>query len=319
MPPARIRKTLLGLLLALALTPSRAPAQPAGLSDEAELGRAITLYDAGRYADCVKEFADLVGSEPRKIQDPDVLERARIYYAACLIGNGQVADAEAQMRAAIRQNPQMRAPDSLVFPATVIDRFFKVRDSLVDEIKKAQAEELARKRAAAEEAARRALAERRRVERLEELASREVVVEKNNRWIAALPFGVGQFQNRDPLLGYLFLGAEVALAGTALTAMVIELDLNARTDDDPRPDPADLNGKLRSAHQVLTYSSWGFVGVAAAGVLQAQLAFVPEFRDTVKKPLSPDLRRPPDAPAVSLRPLALPTAGGVELGVVGRF
>ncbi len=217
------------------------------------------------------------------------------------------------------QNPQMRAPDSLVFPATVIDRFFQVRDSLVDEIKKAQAEELAKKRAAAEEAARRALAERRRVERLEELASREVVVEKNDRWIAALPFGVGQFQNRDPLLGYLFLGAEVALAGTALTAMVIELDLNARADDDPPPDPSDLNNKLRSAHQVLTISSWGFVGVAAVGVLQAQLAFVPEFRDTVKKPLSPDLRRTPDAPVVSLRPLALPTAGGMELGVVGRF
>lgn len=319
MPPARLRLPLLGLLLALALSPSRARAQAAGLGDEAELARVIALYDAGNYAGCVKELAQLIGSEPRKIKDGDVLERARIYYAACLIGNGQIPEAEEQMRAAIRQNPLMRPPDSLVFPAPVIDRFLKVKQTLEEEIKKAQAADLEKKRKAAAEAARRAAAEKRRVERLEELASQEVVVTKNQRWIAAIPFGVGQFQNRDPLLGYLFLGTEVVLAGTALTAMVIELDLNARADDDPPPDPADLNPKLDAAHQVLVVSSWAFLGVAAVGVLEAQLGFVPEFRDTRKKPLSPDLRRPPDAPTVSVRPLALPTAGGAALGVFGRF
>ncbi len=73
MPPARIRPPLLGLLLALALTPSRASAQAGGLSDEAELARAITLYDAGRYADCVKEFADLVGRRPGMLLIGDAL------------------------------------------------------------------------------------------------------------------------------------------------------------------------------------------------------------------------------------------------------
>ena len=320
MHPARSRTLLFAFLVGLSCLSTGVLAQPSGgLSDQTELARVVTLYDAGKYAECVKEFATLIGGQPRKIDDPEVLERARIYYAACLIGNGQVADSEEQMRKAIRQNPLMRPPDSLVFPGTVIDRFFRVRDSLVDEIKRAEAKELQKQRAAAAAASRRAAAEKRRVERLEALASREVVVNKNERWVAAIPFGVGQFQNRDPWLGYLFLGSEVILAGTALGATVIQLDLNARADDDPPPDPDDLNPKSQAAYQTMLITSWGFLGVATIGVLQAQLAYVPEFRDTVKKPLSPDLRRPPEKPAISFVPVAAPTPGGGTLGVVGRF
>ncbi|MBK7581562.1 MAG: hypothetical protein IPI67_15295 [Myxococcales bacterium] len=323
MPPARPQH-LLALFSALSCVAAGAGAQPnpkpvTGLSDDAELARVITLYDGGKYLECAKEFAQLLESEPRKIEDPDVLERARIYYAACLIGNSQIPLAEEQMRKAIRQNPQMRAPDSLVFPAPVIDRFFKVRDSMLDEIKRSEAEQLAKKRAAAAAAAQRAADEKRRVERLEELAGREVLVTRNSRWAAAVPFGAGQFQNRDPLLGYIFLGTEAVLAATVLTTMVLELQLNARADDDPPPDPADLNPKLANAQRVLVISSWSFVGVAALGVLQAQLAYVPEFRDVVKKPLAPDLRRPAEAEGMSLRPVLLPSPGGAELNIVGRF
>ena len=228
---------MLGFLVGLACLSGPALAQPAaGLSDDAKLARVITLYETGKYGDCVKAFSGLIGAEPRQISDPDVLERARMYYAACLIGNGQTADAEEQMRAALRQNPQVR-PDSLVFPGPVIDRFLQVKDALKAELAEAEAKKREAARAAAAAAAARTAAEKRRVARLEELASQEVQVEKNSRWVAAIPFGAGQFQNRDPLLGYLFLGSEVLLAGTAIGAMVIQLDLNARADDDPPPEP----------------------------------------------------------------------------------
>lgn len=319
MLPARLRILSLAVLAGLACLSSAALAQPSGgLSDEAKLARVVALYEGGKYAECVKEFTALIGAEPRRIDDPEVLERARLYYSACLIGNGQVPEAEEQMRAAIRQNRQVR-PDSLVFPAPVIDRFLQVKDALKAEMADAEAEELKKKRAAAAAAAARTAAEKRRVARLEELASQEVQVEKNSRWVAAIPFGAGQFQNRDPLLGYLFLGSEVLLAGTAIGAMVIQLDLNARADDDPPPDPADLNPKLDAAYQTMVISTWGFIGVAAVGVLQAQLAFVPELKRSVKKPLSPELRPPAEKPGVSLLPVAHPTRGGGAFGVVGRF
>jgi hypothetical protein len=191
----------------------------------------------------------------------------------------------------------------------------------MDEIKKAQAAELAKKREEARAAARRAAAEERRIKALEARASEEVVVTKNQRWIAALPFGVGQFQNREPVLGAIFLGSEALLAGTVLGAWIVEAQLNATSDDQPPPDSTDLNSKLETAHTVLVLSSWGFVLVAAAGIAQAQIGFLPEFRETVKKPLPPELRRPEPNHnhGVSLLPLFAPTPQGALMGLGGHF
>lgn len=303
---------------AAATAPTPPPA--AGLSDETKLARAVDLYQASKYAECVQELDALIGREPKKIESPDVLERARVYYAACLIANGSAGRAEDQLRAAIRANPMMSAPDSLEFPAPVIEAFLKVKRQLADEID--QADKIAKAKAEAEAAAaaRRAAAEKLRVERLEELAQRETVVDKNDRWLAALPFGVGQFQNRDPVLGWIFLTSETLLAGTALTALVVELGLHAKSDDEPPPDPVDLNAKLSTAHQVVVLSSWAFVAVAAVGVFQAQAAYVPEFREERRRPLPKELRRPPAEPSkVSVTPIAAPAPGGGTLGVFGRF
>lgn len=297
-----------------------AGAPTGSLSDETELARAVALYEASKYAECAQELDGLIGREPRRIDTPDVLERARVYFSACLIATGNIPGADEQLRRAIRANPLMLAPDSLVFPAQVVERFYRVKKELTAEIEQAQAAELARKRAEAQAAARRAAAERRRVERLEEIAREERVVDKNSRWLAALPFGVGQFQNRDPVLGWVFLTSEALLAGTAMTSMIIELGLNAKADDDPRPDPKDLNSKLRTSHQVLVISSWAFVAVAAVGVTQAQIAFVPEFAEVRKRPLPKELRRPePERPSISLVPVLSPAPGGTTLGVFGRF
>lgn len=311
----------LAATLPAAAQPAPGPAQP-GLSDEAELARAVTLYEAGRYDECVREFRELLSEDgPRRLEQDDSVEKARTYYAACLIATGKKAEASEQFREAIRKNPTLRAPDSLIFPQTVIDVFFSVRDSMMAEIKKAEEERLRKAREAAERAAERAAAERARVRRLEEYARQEVVVTKNRRWLAMVPFGVGQFQNDDPALGWIFLGTEVALAGTALGALIVEYQLNAQSDDDPRPDPVELNQALDTTHQVLVLSSWGFLAVATAGVVQAQLAFVPEVREVKKRPLPRDVRprRQEAGPSAVVRPVPLPLPGGAGVGVVGRF
>jgi hypothetical protein len=322
MSPIRLCFVRAVALLLLSGVPA-AFAQPAGpatpdLSDETELARAVTLYEAGRYEECATEFDELLGTDGgRKLQKPEIVERARVYFAACLIATKRDAQASEQFRIAIRANPRMRPPDSLVFPQIVLDLFFRVRDSLLDEIKKAEEERLAKAREAAERAAKKAAAERARVRRLEEYARQEVVITKNERWLAAVPFGVGQFQNGDTALGWIFFGAELALAGTALTAMVVELQLHAQTDDTPRPDPVALNQNLETWHDVLVVTSWGFLAVSVTGVVQAQIAFKPEFREQRRRPLPRDVR--PQPPEAWLRPVPLATPDGLGLGVVGRF
>jgi hypothetical protein len=317
---------VLSLITALSCFASVARGQPASpstqLSDEAELRRVQTFWDTGKYVECAKEFDGLLGGPQPKLKDPTVLEKARAYYAACLIAVGKTDKAEEQFKAALRANPRME-PDSLVFPQVVLDVYNKVRDSMSEELKKAQAEELARKQAEAAARAEREAAERRRIQRLEQLARRETIVTRNDRWLAAVPFGVGQFQNREPVLGWVFLGTEIALAGTALTSLIIESSLNAKADDNlSAAETRELNTKVDTAHQVLVVSSWGFVGVALAGVIQAQLAYVPEFRSTRMRNLPPDLRPPPQAPpknGARIRPSAVPTKNGFSLGISGSF
>jgi hypothetical protein len=238
-----------------------------------------------------------------------------------LIATGKKKEASEQFEQAIRANPTLRAPDSLIFPQTVLDVFFSVRDSMMEEIRKAEDERLKKAQEAAERAAKRAAAERARVRRLEEYARREAIVTKNRRWVAMVPFGVGQFQNDDPALGWIFLGTEAALAATALGSLIVVFQLNAQSDDDPPPNTAELNQRLDTAYQVLVLSSWGFLAVAVGGIVQAQLAFQPEFREIKQRPLPKDVRPPPSPsePSAFVRPAPLALPGGGGIGIVGRF
>ena len=295
--------------------PARVP-----LSDDAELARVMSLFGSGKYAECVGVLDVLLSPKDPKLEDADVIERARIYYAACLLASGRGRDADEQMRLAIRENPQLQPPDRLTFPKEVVDRFITVREGMLDEIKKAEEERFRKARAAAEAAAKRRAKEKERVKKLEEFAARETEVTKNRRWLAAVPFGVGQFQNDDTALGYLFLGTELALAGTALGALIVELNLNARIDDSDPPKHEELNANLVSAHNVLIFSSWGFLAVALGGIAEAQLSFEPEFRKSKKRRLPPELQSPSSRSSEAfVRPTIVPFRNGAGLGAVGRF
>ncbi len=291
------------------------------LSDDAELARIASLFDSGKYKECASESERLLSPADRKLEDPDIIEKARVYFAACLLASGRGKDADEQLRFAIRENPQMRPPDRLMFPQEVVERFIRVQAGMLDEIKRAEEERFKKARAAAEAAAKRRAKEKERVEKLEKFAARETEVTKNRRWLAAVPFGVGQFQNDDTALGFLFLGTEVALAGTALGAMIVQLNLNARIDDADAPKRDELNANLKTAQDVLTFSSWGFLAVAAGGIVEAQLSFEPEFRRTKKRALPKELQSPASRSKSDafVRPTLVPFADGVGLGAVGRF
>src|SRR3954470_12989683 len=147
------------------------------LNDAAELARVVSLYEAGKYGPCADAFHALLSTDgAHPLHDPDVIESARIYHAACLIGSGQNQLADEPLRAAIRQTPQMKAPDSLLFPPQVIDRFLRVRESMFDVIRKAEDERVKRAQEAAWQQEQRAKRERERVVRLEQLAQQETLI-----------------------------------------------------------------------------------------------------------------------------------------------
>lgn len=322
---SRFRTSLAVLGMALFASPLRAQTAPRGpivseaprLNDAAELARVVSLYDAGKYGDCADSLSHLLsGESAHPFRDPDVIENARIYHAACLIGSGQTQLADEPLRAAIRQNPQMKPPDSLLFPPQVIDRFLRVRQTMFDVIKKAEDDRIRQAQEVAKQQEARAKRERARVAGLERLAQEETVITPRSRWLALVPFGVGQFQNGDKPLGYVFLTSEVLLAASTLTALGVETHLVLATSELDKPDPSN-DVRNQNWKTALEYSSYAWLGVSLIGILEAQISFVPEQRQLKKRPLPPELR--PETSSLRVVPNATPVQGGAVFGVSGRF
>jgi tetratricopeptide (TPR) repeat protein len=304
-PSHRISRLILASVLCVsAVASGQTPASNAGeLDASAALERARIYYESGRYVPCVDAFTRLLERATRlPLKERGV---ARVYLAACLIASGRTEEARLQFRQAILEDRQLEAPDPVVFPPTVVDVFVQVRSSLMEALQRQQEEELQRGRQEAEARLKAEQRERWRVAELERLAALETVVRRNDRWMAWLPFGLGQFQNEDNTLGWIFLTAEGALAITALTATSIELGLHSQADGGRAPlDSTDLTNKVRSARRVGTVAWVTLVGVAAAGILEANLSFREEIEVGQRRRVLPDALRARERvkPQSSLRP-----------------
>ncbi len=295
------------------------------LSDEAELARIAGLYEVGKYRECSSELErllDPLGRAP--LRQSAIVENARVYWSACLLGAGATDGADAPLRAAIHENPQMKPPDSLVFPQPVVQLFLRVRESLVNEIRAAEQARIKQAQAEARKREEERARDRDRMAALETLAQQESVIVKNRRVLSFVPFGVGQLQNREETLGYTLMVSEVLLGSLSLTAIAVQ-SRRAATADELRRRGEAVNEEKHSQDQatwgaVKVASGWAFVAAVVAGVVQAQLAYVPEFRETRRRPLPPVLRRSSNSNApseVSALPYFDTTGGGLNL--VGRF
>ena len=101
-----------------------------------------------------------------------------------------------------------------------------------------------------------------------------------SRWIAALPFGVGQFQNGEAALGIFFASGEALLGATSIATAAITMTLSSA---DTRPvlqgdwmrqvDYAALNDRIRAATTANHIAFAGWAALTAAGILEAQVNF----------------------------------------------
>src|SRR2546426_1148718 len=91
----------------------------------------------------------------------------------------------------------------------------------------------------------------------------------SSRWIAALPFGAGQFQRGDFALGIAFAASEAALAGASIATAVLTHEISTtHLSDGPPVNRSALNGSLRRtvlANQI-TFAGWA--ALTAAGVIE---------------------------------------------------
>jgi hypothetical protein len=126
---------------------------------------------------------------------------------------------------------------------------------------------------------------------------------------------VGQFQNGDRVLGWIFLSTETAcIAGTAITVPIFLQDLEDRSNAYRAGDLTRTDEYITRANAVRDVNlafAGAFALVAITGVIEAQANFVPESVELRKRPL----------PSAWVLPTVTPSgdAHGGVLGVVGRF
>ncbi|MBX3233401.1 MAG: hypothetical protein KIT84_33945 [Labilithrix sp.] len=316
-----VRGALIGGLLLGSVGVARADART-------DFEKARAAFNARNWADAEEKLRALL--DPKSgLKERTLISQSRMYLGASLLQQGKADAAKEVFEALVLDDPTFE-PDPLGFPGPAIDAFIDVRSSLLEQIKTAQqnAARLAAERKAKEEADREA--QRAWLEKLKAQAGEEKITVRHSRVVASLPFGVGQFQNDQPVLGWLFLGAQVsAIAGTAVTYGMYRY-ARGRVND-------EVGGLYQLSEQWETRANdlrlvnfgftAGFVGFAALGIVQAHIAFVPERAEKKPRELPPLAPSTPPRSSSLLRtlvPIVTPLASstgvdGMFVGTAARF
>ncbi|MDI3282996.1 hypothetical protein [Polyangium sp. 15x6] len=307
-----------GLALALATRAARADDL-----QQFELGK--TRFDAAEYDEAASRFTAMLdpaqkpcesvptsGTAPCRLTDPDLIQRARTLRAASLIALKRYDEAEAEIATILRQNPSY-SPDPAVFPQEVVDRFTVVRGRLREELDAAEQKRAAeeRDRRIAQQKAKEE--EKRWIESLVKAASERQIIVQNSRIVAAMPFGIGQFQNGSRKLGWTFA---ITQAFTGATTIVASQVFNYYASfDQTLAIKAEREELVRRQQITLIINQVAFglwAGLTVAGIVQAQIAYVPQKVTIEKRPVPP-------RPALRVVPTVAVTPDGFGVGVVGAF
>jgi hypothetical protein len=272
--------------------------------ERTDIEKAYSAYVGHNYEEAEARLRALLDAKAGTLKDPDNVADARMYLGAVLVAEGKKDQAATLFEGLLVDKPDYEA-DPLRVSTQAIDAFLDVRARMRSVLSNLKAERVRKEQEvrAKEEAERQKAAAR--LATLEKLAGEEVVRTKHSRWIALLPFGAGQFQNGQTALGAGFLAGEALLAaGSGIAAGITIYDANAAHDALLRniPTAPTYNSYAQTAAWVSNGLTAGFVVVALAGIIQAQIAFVPESAAEVRK-------RP--VPSASVAPIL--GAGGVGL------
>jgi tetratricopeptide (TPR) repeat protein len=290
-----VRGSAVTLLLVACLMTTGSLARADAVSD---LEKAHNAYVAHKYDDAETRLRALLDPRAGTLKDADNIADARMYLGASLLAQGKRVDAEGVFEQLLRDKPDYQ-PDSLRVTLQATDALIDERSRMREELAAIQAE---RVRQAQEQKAK-VDAERQkaalRLETLQKLASEETVVQVNSRWLALVPFGVGQFQNRQTALGWTFLATESLLvAGSAIGQLVTIYNVNLMNGaiETGSSTAGAYHARAQDASLATDLFTAGFALVAIAGIIQAEAAFVPARVEIRARPLPP----------LSLAPMLLP-------------
>lgn len=244
-------------LLPFALLPAVVQAQPVnglpGATPEEQLSEGENFFLYGDFHQAIERLRPLVQPVPR-LPDPTDLARAYEVLGLAYFFLDKLEEARWAFEELIRRQPD-RQLDPVVVPPPGITFFNRIRRELEPEL--ARQREALRQQREAEERAR--------------IEANKIIVEKrrNSLFVAAMPFGIGQFQNDDLALGATFLATELLAIGLSAGFFFAVEDLR------------QANGRFRardveqaqSLQQAQLISGGVALGLMAVGIVHALITF----------------------------------------------
>lgn len=295
--PVRAGAALLMLTAGLWLGAASVP-YAVHANDLNDFQRAVEAYETHDYAEAVALFEALVGDPVPRLQTPALVLESRKYLAASYLFTNQPVAADEQFERLLEQDPGYQL-DPLGFPAEVERAFVLVRDRLRNQRAAAEAAHARAEARARLETTERLLLESQRNEELLRLAETVRVERVNSRWLAMLPFGVGQFQNGHTELGYILAVSQGLLTATVATTWFAHVLLKREHDRiEAQGEVLAPNEIERANFQVelaRTANRVSFVllmAVMVVGVVDAQWRFRPTVVTEQRRPLPDTLRAP---------------------------
>ncbi|MCC6523530.1 MAG: hypothetical protein IT373_12810 [Polyangiaceae bacterium] len=315
------------ILLALALAGGLGlvPARSAQADELADYELAKSRFDQGKWGEAVARFTPLLDRQSAQyLRDERLRFEASQMNAASLIALERIDEGKIAIATLLRADPTY-SPTPGLYPQAYIDRVIEVRAELREELERIMREKIEAQRERERKAREAREREKKRVAALEALAAEETVVASRSRWIAAIPFGVGQFQNDAPGLGAFFATSETLTLASTVVSAGLALHY-AQAVSQPRCNGAEVvpcepvaDGqldlvKLERNFEVARAVQWASFGSTLAlvvtGIIEAQVAFEDESSTQRPRELPPELR---PAPTVSLSP------DGAFVGLRGVF
>jgi tetratricopeptide (TPR) repeat protein len=279
------RTTLTGLVVVL----MAAFALPVSADELSDFEAARRSYDKQSYGKAARGLESLVGGVVPRARNPVVRLEARKYLGATYLFLGKDKEAREQFRLLLEEDPEYDI-DPVAFPEAVVETFQEVQAEVTSELAEKEAIDAARQQRERAGELEELIRQQQRLQALEELAATETVEKVNSRWIAALPWGIGQFQNGNRKLGIMFAVTESAFLAASIATFIGHNSLR-----DENPAPSELQ-RAQRVERALRIGNWVSVGALlsfyVAGVAEAQARFKPVIRTTRKRELPEELQRP---------------------------
>lgn len=262
-----------------------------------ELRDAENWFVYGDFERVVLKLAPLVDPKSQLADRRDLARSYELLGLSCFYLRRE-AEARKYFERLVRLEPEKQL-DPLVVPPPAVHFY--------DDLRRSMADEIARQR----EALQKQLAEEEERRRQANIVVEKIELRRNSRLVAAMPLGIGQFQDGQVLAGGLLLGTQVALAGLSGAFYLATENLRQPSGRYARADVSRAE-----AYQAVQLSTgYAAVLVALGGIVHAQLTFREDTevrRDFSAPGVQPDLGPRPEIDPAAPAPAA-------DLGLPLRF